>query len=90
MLAGFITVKTQKNREFFYLGLQKTSETTTHSGLGIKPGIKPLGLDDKCKAVLRNRLLKMKFLIIDKLSKVSSDLWADIDSRLGEISMMIP
>ena len=32
----------------------------------------------------------MKFLIIDELSVVSSDLWADIDSRLTEIFMMIP
>ena len=32
----------------------------------------------------------MKFLIIGKLSMVSSDLWADIDSRLGEIFMIIP
>ena len=32
----------------------------------------------------------MKLLIIDELSMVSSDLWTDIDSRLGEISLMIP
>ena len=32
----------------------------------------------------------MTFLIIDELSMVSSDLWTDIDSRLGEIFMMIP
>ena len=30
--------------------------TTIHSGLGIKPGIKLLGLNDKCKAALRNKL----------------------------------
>ena len=32
----------------------------------------------------------MKLLIIDELSMVSSNLWTDIDSRLGEIFMMIP
>ena len=32
----------------------------------------------------------MKFLIIDELSMVSSDLWTDNDSRLGEIFEMIP
>ena len=32
----------------------------------------------------------MKFLIKNKLSKVPSDLWTDIDSRLGKIFMMIP
>ena len=32
----------------------------------------------------------MKLLIIDEPSMVSSDLWADIDLRIGEIFMMIP
>ena len=32
----------------------------------------------------------MKFLINDELSMVSSNLGTDIDSRLGEIFMMIP
>ena len=59
--------------------------TTVHSGLGIKPGRKLLGLNDKSKAALRNRLSEVKLLIIDKLSMVSSDLWTDLDSRLGEI-----
>ena len=30
--------------------------TTIHSGLGIKPGTKALGLNDKSKATFRNRL----------------------------------
>ena len=34
-------------------------------------------------------LSEVKFLIIDELSMVSSDLWTDIDSRLGEIFMTI-
>ena len=32
------------------------SRITIHSGLGIKPGAKLLGLNDKSKAALRNRL----------------------------------
>ena len=57
---------------------------TIHSGLGIEPGIHLLGLNDKSKAGLRNRLSEVKLLIIDELYMVSSDLWADVDSRLGE------
>ena len=64
--------------------------TTIHSGLEIKPGTKLLDLNDKCKAALRNRLSEVKLLIIEELSMVSSDLWTDIDSRLGEICTMIP
>ena len=32
----------------------------------------------------------MKLLIIDEISMASSDLWTDIDPRLGEIFIMIP
>ena len=60
--------------------------TTIHSGLGIKPGIKLLGLNDKFKAALS----EVKFLIIDELSMVSSNLWIDINSRLEEIFVIIP
>ena len=63
--------------------------TTIHSGPGIKIGIRLLGLNDKSKAALRNKISKMKFLIIDQLSMVSSDLWVDINSRLQEIFMII-
>ena len=47
-------------------------------------------MNDKSKAASRNWLSEVKLLIIDELSMVSSDLWTDIDSRLGEISLMIP
>ena len=47
--------------------------TTIHSDFGIKPGTKILGLNDKCKAALRNRLPENKFLITNELSMVSSD-----------------
>ena len=64
--------------------------TTIYSSLGIKPGAKLLGLNDKSKAALRNRLSEVKLLIIDELSMVSSDLWTDIDSKLGEIFIVFP
>ena len=64
--------------------------TTNHSGVAIKPGTKLLGLNDKSKAALRNRLSEVKLLIIDELSIASNDLWRDIDSSLGGIFMMIP
>ena len=95
----FIIVRTLRNQEFFqlqgYQGLTGISTvniggTTIHSGLAIKPGTKLLGLNNKSKAVLINRLSEVKVLIIDELSMVSSGLWTDIDSRLGEIFMMIP
>ena len=41
-------------------------------------------LNDKSKAASRNRLLAGKFLFIDELSKVSSELWAGIDFRLAK------
>ena len=63
---------------------------TFHSGLEIKNGINLLGLNDKSKADLRNRLSEVKFLLTDELSMISSDLWTHIDSILGEIFMMIP
>ena len=52
--------------------------TTTHSGLGIKPGTKLLGLHDKSKAALRNRSSEVKLLLINYMSMVSSDLLTDI------------
>ena len=67
--------------------------TTIHSSLGIKTGTKLLGLKfkgDKFKVVLRNRLSQVKFLIMDEHSMVSSYLRTHINSRLGEIFIMIP
>ena len=37
------------------------------------------------KAYLRNKLSDVKLLMIDDISKVSSDLWIEIDARLFEI-----
>ena len=52
---------------------------TIYSGLGIKPGIKLLGLNNKSKASSRNRLSEVKMLIVDELSMVLRDLWTNID-----------
>ena len=49
--------------------------TTIGSDLGIKPKTNLLGLNDKSKAALRNRLSEVKLLMIDKLSMVSNQLW---------------
>ena len=59
--------------------------TIIHSGLGIKPGVKLLGLSDKMKASLRNKSSEVKMVIIDEFSMVSSDLFFKINDRLLEI-----
>ena len=56
----------------------------------MEPGSKLLGLNDKSKATLRNKLSEVNFLIIDHLSMASSDLWKNIDLRLEEVFMIIP
>ena len=59
--------------------------TTIHCGFGIKPGVKLLGLSDKIKASLRNKLSEVKMVIIDEFSMVSNDLFLKINARLLEI-----
>ena len=49
--------------------------TTIHSGLGIKPGVKLLGLSDKMKGSLRNKLSEVKMVITDEFPMVLSDLF---------------
>ena len=48
--------------------------TTIHFGIGIKPGTTLLGLNNKSKAVLRNKLSEVKFLIKYELSMALIDL----------------
>ena len=84
----FYYCKDSEKPTFFLLGpivksLVNINRATIHSGLGIKPGTKLLGLNDKSKVDLRNRLSEVKLLIIDELSMVTSDLWTDNDPRLG-------
>ena len=50
---------------------------------------KLLGLNDKSKAAVRNKLPEVKSLITDELPMLLSDLWTNIDSRLGEVFMTI-
>ena len=50
-------------------------------------------LSDKAKASLRNKLSKVKLLMIDEIFIVSSDLSTEIDAKLSEIfskSMKLP
>ena len=63
-----ITIKTQKDREYFYLHLSaiNTGRITRHSGFGSKPGTKLLGINGESN-VIRNRLLEMKCLISDEI-----------------------
>ena len=61
--------------------------TTIHSFHGIKSGVKLLGLSDKRKASLRNKLSEVKMVIIDECSMVSSALFFKINARLLEIFM---
>lgn len=48
--------------------------TTIHFGIGIKPGTTLLGLNNKSKAVLRNKLSEVKFFVKYELSMVLIDL----------------
>ena len=60
--------------------------TTLHPGFETNHETKLLGFNEKSNVV--SRLSEVKFFIIDELAIVSSDLWTDIDSRLGEIFMI--
>ena len=59
--------------------------TTIISGLDIKPGVESLGLSDKMKASLRNKLSKVKVVIIEEFLMVSRDLFIKINALLVEI-----
>ena len=58
--------------------------TTIQSGLGIKPGVKLLGLSDKMKISSRNKLSEVRIFIIDEFSMVLSDLFFKTNARLLE------
>ena len=60
---------------------------TIHSGLGIKPRVKLLGLRDEMKTSLRNKLSEVKMVLIDEFLMVSSDLFFKINAWLLEIFM---
>ena len=58
----FVNVKTQKSRVLWLeptgMSAANIGGNTIHSDLGIKPGIKLLGLKDKSKVTLRNKIIK--------------------------------
>ena len=87
----FIILKNQINHVFLLdpagISAVNIGRKTIHFGLGIKPGVKLLGLSDKMKASLRNKLSKVKMVIIDEFSMVLSDLFFKISARLLEIFM---
>ena len=60
------------------ISIVNISVTTTHSGLGIKPGTKLLGLNNKSKATLRNRLPEVKLLLI-----IINLLWYQVIPEIG-------
>ena len=64
--------------------------STIHCDLGCKLETKLLGSNDKSKVALRNTLWAVELLTIEWFFMVSRGLWTDIDTRLGEIIMMIP
>ena len=55
--------------------------TTLHSRLEMKQETKQIGLNDKSKAALGNRLSEVKLLTIDDLSLLSSGLWMVISDK---------
>ena len=64
-------------------------EPTFILALELKLDQKLLGLNDKSKAAVRNKLPEVKSLITDELPMLLSDLWTNIDSRLEEVFMTI-
>ena len=58
--------------------------------LNLELSFKVLSLNDKSKAISKNRLSEVKFLFINELSVVSNDSCTVINSRLEEIFIMIP
>ena len=59
--------------------------TTIHAGLQINVGGKMFPLNDRQRAVLRNKLSEVKIIIIDEISMVSSMLLYQVNQRLNEI-----
>ena len=67
--------------------LLNTGGAKIHSGLGIKPRVIMLGLSDKMKTSVRNKLSEVKMFIIDEFLMVSSHLFFRINAGLFEVSM---
>lgn len=65
------------------ISVVKVHGAATHAALGIKPNTKFIGLSDKIKANLKNKLSETKRIIIYKMSMFSSDLFSKIYGRLN-------
>ena len=61
--------------------------TAIHAGLQVNAGGKMLPLNDRQRAVLRNKLPEVKIIIIiiDEISIVSSMFFYQVNQRLNEI-----
>ena len=59
--------------------------TTIYAGLQINVGDKMFPLNDRQRAVLRNKLFEVKIIIMDEISMVSSTLLYQVNQRLNEI-----
>ena len=59
--------------------------TTIHIALGINVGHNLYPLNDCQCGILRNKLLGVKFIILDEISMVSSVLFYQVHQRLNEI-----
>ena len=59
--------------------------TTIHTGLSMRPSSTYMSLSDKQRSSIRNKLMHVKFIIIDEISMVSPKLLLNIHRRLCEI-----
>ena len=55
--------------------------TIIYFGLGIKPGLKLLGLSAKMKVSSRSNISQVKFVVIRKIAMVLSDFCFKINAR---------
>ena len=63
------------------------SGTTLHSALSFSFGSNYESLGDKKRDIKRNELKNLKFLIVDEISMIDSDMLYKLHIRLGEIKM---
>ena len=62
-----------------------TNETTIHTALEINVGCKLYPLNDRQRGILRNKLAKVKFIMIDKISMVFNVFLYQMHQWLNEI-----
>ena len=57
--------------------------TTIHKALGINVGAKMFPINDRQRATLHSKLSEVRFIIIDDITMVSSDLFYQLHWRLN-------